>query len=141
MPTALAATLLRARQSKSFFTVPHYKYTRTHTTYIHWSTSGSVPRKLWPSSGTVRNLEGHTHTHTHCREGRAGMGVSVGATSRVGAAHHGGTPGLTYYYHSIMKKYSKESTIAAIRPLRTRYIYIYIYIQRVTNDVTTKQKK
>ena len=42
-----------------------------------------------------------------------------------------------YTYHSIMKKYSREYTMAVIQPLQTRYIYI----QLVTDDVTTKQKK
>jgi len=45
-PTALAATLLRARQSTSSYTVPLYRYTGTHITYIHWSTSGSALRSL-----------------------------------------------------------------------------------------------
>ena len=35
----------------SYYTVPHYNYTGTHTTYKHWSTSGNALGKWWDSSG------------------------------------------------------------------------------------------
>ena len=101
MPSALAATLLRARQSTSFYTVPHYKYTGTHTTYMHWSTSGSVPRKWWLSSGTPPLSRG-PYAHTQLGRGEPGRvcpWVPWGARCLVGAALHGGALGLPYYYY------------------------------------------
>ena len=31
--------------SMSYYIVPHYNHTGTHTTYMHWSTSGNALRK------------------------------------------------------------------------------------------------
>ena len=54
LPTLRALIVIptmRAPWSMSYYTVPHYNNTGTRTTYTHWSTSGSVLRKWWASSG------------------------------------------------------------------------------------------
>ena len=43
--------LLKGLWSMSYYTVPHYNHTGTHTTYKHWSTSGNALGKWWVSSG------------------------------------------------------------------------------------------
>jgi len=40
----------------SYYTVPHYNHTGTHTTYKHCSTSGNAPGKWWASSATLQSF-------------------------------------------------------------------------------------
>ena len=104
MPPALTAAMLRARQSTSSYTVPHYNHTGTHTTYMHWSTSGSVLGIQSVSSGTPPLSRGPYYIFLG--EGEAGVGpgrgVSCGAVRRP-LPCRGGTlvaaQGLPYYYY------------------------------------------
>jgi len=86
MPTALAASLLRAWQSTSSYTVPHYNHTGTHTTYMHWSTSGNALGKWWDSSGMHPFSRGPYNFPVHatgiqgeamCTERRGDVGLGL----------------------------------------------------------------
>ena len=90
-PTALAATLLRARLSPSSYTVTHYKYTGTHIRYEHLSTSESAMRSSLLSQGCLRHLEAHTYLQTRDLEGGSGRwtGASMGAAERPSSCRSG----------------------------------------------------
>ena len=81
LPTALAAPLLRARQSTSSNTVQHYKHTGTCITYIHWSTYGSSLRILLTFSWMPLSSRGPNLIRSRDLEGGVGRwsGASLGA--------------------------------------------------------------